>query len=92
MSPTMTSAPISAPTRLYLLRVPDPEQFRDFSCFRKKTLTVAVDITPLPDGSLAVTSPDVPELNLTFSDLDQLREELPYEIEPGEAIYRFGQA
>ena len=84
-------AQTSEPVRLYLHRAPDLVQFREFYCFRKKSLSVAVDVTPLPDGTLRVTSPDVPDLDLIFSDFDQLREELPYEIEPGEAVYRFGQ-
>ncbi|MEO5373762.1 MAG: hypothetical protein H7840_05715 [Alphaproteobacteria bacterium] len=81
---------ITAPVRLYLRRVPDPEQFRDFSCFRKSTLSIAVDVTPCPDGTLMVTSPDIPDLSLTYPDFDRLRDELPYEIDPGQSIYRFG--
>lgn len=81
----------SAPVRLYLRRIPDPDQFPEFSCFRKATLVIAVDVAPVADGSLLVTSPDLPELHLTFSDFDQLREDLPHEIEPGQSSYRFEQ-
>lgn len=87
----MTPPSISDPVRLFLRRIPDPDQFPDFTCFRKATLSIAVDVAPLPDGSLLVTSPDIPELRLTFSDFDRLRDELPYAIEPGVAHFRFEQ-
>ncbi|MFN3077247.1 MAG: hypothetical protein ABT940_10270 [Alphaproteobacteria bacterium] len=77
----MITPNLSAPVRLQLRRIPDPDRFQDFSCLRKSTYTVIVDVAPLPDGSLLAMAPELPSFRATFPDFEQLQEDLPYEIE-----------
>ncbi len=84
--------PLSAPVRLFLRHVPDPVLYREFSCFRKRALSIAVDVEPLPDGTLRVTSPDLPDLDLIYADFDQLREGLPHDLDPDGGPFRFGHS